>query len=181
MALSIHEAASRIVTAKSSLAAEDVRTGLRTALRRLAKAVVVVTCRAPNGRFAMTATAVSELCMDPPSLLVCVNHNASMYGALAHASHFGVNILHSSQRQIAENCAGLVKGEMRFSLGAWAEESGVPYLLGAQAHIVCRNEQRVDYGTHGVFFGVVRSVHSDGDVSPLVYMDGSYGRVSERV
>lgn len=163
-------------------AVADIRTDFRTALRRLAKAVVVVTCRGDDGRFAMAATAISELSMDPPSLLVCVNKNASIFGSLTRVSHFGISILHSSHRAISERCSGADKGETRFSLGTWNENGdGVPYLIDAQACIFCRNDKRVDYGTHGVFFGLVQSAHTMGDVSPLIYMDGDYSRASERV
>jgi flavin reductase (DIM6/NTAB) family NADH-FMN oxidoreductase RutF len=123
----------------------------------------------------MAATAVSELSMDPPSLLVCVNKNASIYEPLSHAERFGVNILHHSHRRISENCSGAVKGEARFAIGAWTEtEDGVPYLRDAQACIFCYRDQRVDYGTHGVFFGRVIAAHTTGDVSPLIYVNGQY-------
>ena len=56
---------------------------LREGLRRLAKAVVVITCQHGGERFAMTATAVSELSMDPPSLLICVNRSASLHAPLS--------------------------------------------------------------------------------------------------
>jgi flavin reductase (DIM6/NTAB) family NADH-FMN oxidoreductase RutF len=78
----------------------DVGSQLRAALRRLAKAVVVVTCKENGSRFAMAATAVSELSMDPPSMLVCVNKTASIFDPLTRVKHFGINILHSSQRAI---------------------------------------------------------------------------------
>jgi hypothetical protein len=32
----------------------------------------------------------------------------------------------------------------------------------------------VDYGTHGVFFGVVTSSLTIGSVEPLIYVDGRY-------
>lgn len=150
---------------------------LRAALRRMAKAVVVVTCRSEGKRFAMAATAVSELSMAPPSLLVCVNRNASIWDSLCRVDHFGVSILHHSHRPIAENCSGAVRGEARFGLGAWAEHpSGVPYLLDSQASIFCRNERRVEYGTHGIFIGEVIAAQTSGEVSPLVYVDGRYTR-----
>jgi len=148
---------------------------LRGALRRMAKAVVVVTCRLAERRFAMAATAVSELSMAPPSLLVCVNKSASIWEPLSRVEHFGISILHRAQRSIAENCSGAMKGEARFGMGSWGESpDGVPYLLDAQAYIFCRNERRVDYGTHGIFIGQVLAAHTTGEVSPLVYLDGQY-------
>ena len=56
---------------------DQIAVQMRDALRRLAKAVVVITVRHDGQRYAMAATAVSELSMDPPSLLICVNPEMS--------------------------------------------------------------------------------------------------------
>jgi flavin reductase (DIM6/NTAB) family NADH-FMN oxidoreductase RutF len=151
---------------------------LRQGLRRLAKAVVVITCRHGGSRFAMTATAVSELSMEPPSLLICVNRTASLHAPLAAKAGFCVNILHRSHADISALCSGKEKGEARFSLGRWEDEAdGIPYLADAQASFLCRHEQSVDYGTHCIVIGLVEKVLIHGSVDPLVYVDGTYSRV----
>jgi flavin reductase (DIM6/NTAB) family NADH-FMN oxidoreductase RutF len=153
----------------------DVAADMRNALRRLAKAVVVITSQYEGQRYAMAATAVSELSMDPPSLLICVNRTASLYAPLAANADFCVNILHSSHLPISQACSGKIKGEARFEVGSWATSSlGIPYLEDAQASFVCRNDRLVDYGTHGLFIGQVVEVMSHGIVDPLIYVDGRY-------
>ena len=148
---------------------------MRDALRRLAKAVVVITCEHDGTRFAMAATAVSELSMEPPSLLICVNRTASLYAPLSGGADFAVNILHSSHETVSAACSGKLKGEARFEQGQWARSSiGPPYLKDAQASFVCRNERQVDYGTHGIFIGEVVDVMTQGAVDPLIYVDGRY-------
>ena len=160
--------------------ASDITAQMKDGLRRLAKAVVVITARHDGQRYAMAATAVSEVSMDPPSLLVCVNQSASMYAPLAAGADFCVNILHSSHQSISLACSGKLKGEVRFNEGAWAaSESGVPYLEDAQAAFMCRNDRHVDFGTHGIFIGVVEGVRTSGPVDPLVYVDGAYAVVDQ--
>lgn len=157
---------------------------MRDALRRLAKAVVVITCRHEGQRYAMAATAVSELSMEPPSLLICVNQTASLFEPLAAGANFCVNILHSSHEGISAVCSGKLKGEARFEHGVWADSQELPYLEDAQASFLCRNDKRVDYGTHGIFIGEVIDVLSHGLVDPLVYVDGRYtvvGKVENSV
>jgi flavin reductase (DIM6/NTAB) family NADH-FMN oxidoreductase RutF len=150
---------------------------LRAGLRRLGKAVVVVTCWHEDRRWAMTATAVSELSMDPPSLLVCVNKTASLHGPLTAGADFCVNILHADQLHVSQACSGKMKGEERFSQGEWGSGAGgTPFLLGAQASFFCRYETHVAYGTHAVVIGAVREVVCAGDVDPLIYLDGGYVR-----
>lgn len=153
---------------------------LRQALRRLAKAVVVITTAENDARYAMSATAVSELSFDPPSMLVCVNQTASLYPVLASGAPFAVNILHHSQLAVADRCAGKIKGEARFEVGDWlATDTGVPRLSGAQASIICRNAHLHHHGTHGIFIGDVVEVFLDGTPDPLVYVDGRFTRVIE--
>lgn len=153
---------------------------LRQALRRLAKAVVVITSQDQHGRYGMAATAVSELSFDPPSMLVCVNRTASIFPPLAAGSPFGINILHHSQRVIADRCAGAVKGEERFLRGDWVGTSlGIPRLRDAQASIVCRNVKTVEHGSHAIFIGDVNEVFVEGVAEPLVYLDGRFTRAYE--
>ena len=148
---------------------------MRDGLRRLAKAVVVITCEHGGTRYAMAATAVSELSMEPPSLLICVNRTASLYAPLSSGANFAVNILHSSHETVSSACSGKLKGEARFEQGQWARSSlGPPYLEDAQASFVCRNDRQVDHGTHGIFIGEVVDVLSHGAVDPLIYVDGRY-------
>ena len=163
------------MNSETSTNTETLPTRMRDALRRLAKAVVVITCEHDGTRFAMAATAVSELSMDPPSLLICVNRTASLYGPLSDGANFVLNILHSSHETVSAACSGKLKGEARFEQGLWAKSSiGPPYLEDAQASFVCRNDRQVDYGTHGIFIGEVVDVLTQGAVDPLIYVDGRY-------
>ncbi|KAH6999307.1 hypothetical protein EDB80DRAFT_883665 [Ilyonectria destructans] len=148
---------------------------MRAALRRHAKAVVVITCRHDGFRYAMAATAVSELSLEPPSLLVCVNKAASIHSPLTNGAQFCINILHSSHETIAGLCSGKVKGEARFEEGNWVEDdSGTPYLRDAQASFFCALDGRLSYGTHDIFIGRIGGVTTSGPVDPLVYVNGGY-------
>mgnify|MGYP000918073888 CR=1 FL=1 len=153
-----------------------VAAALRKGLRSLAKAVVVITCRHSGQRHAMTATAVSELSMDPPSMLICVNKTASLFAPLSQGADFCINILAAHHAGISTLCAGREKGEARFAVGDWRQSAlGHAYLADAQASFFCRNVSNMTYGTHGVFIGEVLEVLDTTPINPLVYMDGRYG------
>ena len=150
---------------------------LRCALRRLAKAVVVLTSAYAGVRYAMSATAVSEVSLDPPSMLVCVNRSASIFPVLQSGAPFVLNILHHTHAGLARSCAGAVKGEARFSEGQWLPtDLGVYRLADAQASIVCRNDVQIDYGSHTIFVGQVAEAFTAGEPDPLVYLDGRFVR-----
>lgn len=153
---------------------EALSLSTREALRRLAKAVVIITTSHDGVRYAMAATAVNELSMDPPSMLACVNRTASIHAPLRAGGDFCINILYCEQADVAQACGGLKKGEERFSLGEWGEAAGVPFLANAQANIFCTNEMHFSYGSHDVFVGRVSAVTLHGAVDPLIYVDGRY-------
>jgi flavin reductase (DIM6/NTAB) family NADH-FMN oxidoreductase RutF len=153
---------------------DQLATQTKLALRRLASAVAVVTCRSGGTRHAMTATAVNALSMQPPSMIVCVNRSATFHAAISCADSFAINILHRSQIEISMGCGGQVRGEDRFGYGAWGEEAGVPVLTDAQAHVVCTKDAKLDYGSHTIFIGRVTSIGLHGEIDPLIYVDGRY-------
>ncbi len=136
---------------------------------------MVVSCAHEDVRYAMSATAVSELSLDPPTMLVCVNQSASMHTALAAGADFAINMLHAGQEQIARNCGGALRGEERFGEGDWqTTDLGLPYLADAQASFICRMVNRIDHGTHSIFVGEVLSATAADRVDPLIYVDGRY-------
>lgn len=147
----------------------------RKGLRRFAKSVMVITARQGQRRFAMSATAVSEVSLDPPTLLVCVNQTSTFHSSLVPGAEFAMSILHAGQEQIARNCGGELRGEDRFDEGEWTEtEAGTPWLADAQASFICKLVRQIDHGTHSVFIGEVQHVHVNDPVDPLVYVDGRY-------
>jgi flavin reductase (DIM6/NTAB) family NADH-FMN oxidoreductase RutF len=159
----------------NDLVQTDTVDHMRLALRRFAKSVMVVSCEHEGVRYAMSATAVSELSLDPPTMLVCVNQSATMHRPLAAGADFTINMLHAGQEQIARNCGGVLRGEDRFGAGDWQTSAfGPPYLADAQASFVCRLVNQVDHGTHSIFIGEVEEAKAADIVDPLIYVDGRY-------
>jgi flavin reductase (DIM6/NTAB) family NADH-FMN oxidoreductase RutF len=156
----------------------DLRESVRLGLRRLAKAVAIITTSHNGNRYAMAATAVSEVSLEPASLLICVNQAATIHSPLVEGAGFCVNILPSTKQTLAKLCSGSRKGEHRFSEGEWRlTPSQLPYLLDAQAAFACRATENHRYGTHEIFIGDVEHVFLHGQVDPLIYVDSRYGRV----
>ncbi len=149
---------------------------LRLAMRGLAKSVTLISTTGESGqRHVMAASAVTPVSMEPPSVLFCVNRNASSYPALFAGADFCVNVLAQCHLDLAHYCSVGAKGESRFDQGTWLkDESGLPYLADAQAAIICTQDYRLPYGSHDVFFGLVSTVHFGCEIDPLVYADGAY-------
>jgi flavin reductase (DIM6/NTAB) family NADH-FMN oxidoreductase RutF len=149
----------------------------KRAMRRLAATVTIITTADVNGnRYGMTATAVNSLAMDPPSLLICVNHTASIHGPLVGRGRFCVNVLTTEHEDLVSAFSGRLKGDARFQVGQWRDEAGgMPYLEGAQCNLFCDIETVVPYATHSIVIGRVSAVRVEEGIRPLIFADGKLG------
>ena len=151
----------------------------RLAMRRVASTVNVISLCVDGEAMGITATAVSPISMDPPSLLVCINRAAAVHPSMDVVTHFGVNVLHRDQEAIARVFADRRFHAERFADGWENDCVRPPRLLEAQASILCRRIDHHRFGTHSIFIGVVEEVWARDGVDPLVYLDGRYGRVGD--
>ncbi len=153
----------------------ELPSAFRCAMRRLASGVGVVAAIGPDGATGMAATSITSLALDPPSLLVCVNRQASLHACLAPGARFCVSLLGFEHRDIAAAFGGAVARHARFSIGEWSMDAqGIPRLDGAQANFSCAVDQMVAYGTHTIVVGRVDAVRTCGEVTPLIFQDGRY-------
>lgn len=147
----------------------------RHAMRRVASTVNVISICVNGEPLGITATAMSPISMDPPSLLVCINRGAAVHASMEDVTHFGVNVLHRDQEKIARMFADRRLRAERFLKGWELGCERPPRLIDAQAALLCRRIDHHQFGTHSIFIGVVEEVAAREDIHPLLYLDGRYG------
>jgi flavin reductase (DIM6/NTAB) family NADH-FMN oxidoreductase RutF len=160
--------------------AEATEKTFRQAMRQLAGGVSVVTVGAHEERTGLTATSVTSLCADPPTLLVCVNRDSSSYQALTRFGFFAVNVLAADQREVAERFGGgsALKGSQRYQGGRWlVMPSGVCRLADAAAVFECEVDECIERHTHAIVIGLVRHVLVGSGSGALVRWRGAYDQV----
>ncbi|VAV92745.1 hypothetical protein MNBD_ALPHA02-2076 [hydrothermal vent metagenome] len=154
---------------------EKLKEHMKQAMGRLGASVTVITSHDGTQKYAMTATAVTSLSLDPPALLICVNRDNGLHHALSDGAGFCVNILYKDQQDISDTCAWKEKGEERFNIGDWqSSEGNIPYLMNAQASIFCDLDDTHVYGSHSIFIGKVKKVITREDIAPLMFVGGNY-------
>src|SRR5712692_3461829 len=85
----------------------------------------------------MTANSFTSVSLVPPLLLICVDHRSKLLECFRERNHFGINVLHQSQRYLSERFAG--RGYDRFEGVDWYPgQTGAPLLPNALATIECR-------------------------------------------
>ena len=148
----------------------------RSVLGRFASGITIVTARDDAGQdHGMTVSAFCSLSLEPPMVLMCVDHAASMHSLLLGHPRFGVSILSSSQeshsRRFAEEESDRFDG-IAYSRG----DSDVVLLEDALAHLECRIVAHHDAGDHTIFIAEVdRAEPREG--RPLLYYRGGYAQL----
>ena len=152
----------------------------KQSMRNIASPVGIVTTRQGELRHGLTATAICSVSMDPPSMLVCVNRNASAERMIAESGVFAINMLTEQQHGIARlfSTPGL-DPEGRFAEGEWHHRvTGSPILTGAVASFDCVIEQCIQWGTHNLYIGrVIATDNLDQDI--LLYKDGLFRQIEK--
>ncbi|HWJ75674.1 MAG TPA: flavin reductase family protein [Kaistia sp.] len=151
------------------------------AMRHLAGAVSVITTGAGEDRTGFTATSVSSLSADSPSLIVSLNRSSSSWPVLRRTGRFAVNILAEDQQAIAEAFAGRggLKGADRYNGAQWISfSSGSLGLAGALVAFDCVLEEAIERHSHAILIGSVREVVLTAEAQPLLYWHGAYRRIS---
>ena len=146
----------------------------RAALGMFATGVTIVTARASNGALiGLTANSFNSVSLDPPLVLWSLARGAGSMPTLRTGSHYAVNILAASQKELAERFA-------KKDVDRWVDVEftrgigGAPVLVGAAATFECFNRSRYDEGDHVIFVGEVeRCTHRPG-AAPLLFHGGRF-------
>jgi flavin reductase len=128
-----------VIEQKATLNEVRLNEAFREAMRRFATTVSIISCSDEEGRLhGMSATAVASVCVEPPTLLICINNSTATHGALSRSGRFCVNILRSFHSELSQVFSGKMRGDDRFRLGNWDRAAdGLPFLADAQANLFC--------------------------------------------
>lgn len=150
---------------------------LRRAFGTFTTGVTVVTTGG-DVPHAMTANSFTSVSLDPPLVLVCVDHGAVMHGYLTSNDHFGVSILSAEQEREAMHFADRWRtlGVAQFDHVAWSPGplTGTPLLDGSLARFECEVWRFYDGGDHTVFIGKIISMECRQGGEPLVVYEGKF-------
>jgi flavin reductase len=141
-------------------------------MRRTASSVAVITVAHEGAIHGMTATAMTSVSAEPPTLLVVVNRTTRTHPFIRKSGRFAVNVLAEGQEEIAKRFASGIDDQFE---GVAHDRAGaeVPIIAGAAATFVCTAIEAFDVATHTIFIGEVEDAHH-AELRPLLYHDGRY-------
>lgn len=149
-------------------------------MQQLAATVTVITANHNGVRSGLTATAVSSVTNDPPSLLVCVNKNAGTHDLITNSGKFSVNLLSKDHVHISNGFATPVDNpEEKFAHGEWQESPlGTPVLTEALTAFSCTVSETVNTNTHTIFIGTIEEIQHKEQL-PLIYGNKGYKTLTD--
>lgn len=148
----------------------------RSAMRRWATGVTVVTAQYANHRHGMTVSSFTSISLEPPLVLISLEQGVKTNQMIQTSGFFGVTILGEDQNLISDRFAGRVPGiEDRFQgLEVLTLQTGAPLLADGLACFDCRVLSATDAGTHTIFLGEVIALRIGQESRPLVYFERAY-------
>jgi flavin reductase (DIM6/NTAB) family NADH-FMN oxidoreductase RutF len=146
----------------------------RSALGRFCTGVTVVTTERDGEIHAMTANAFTSVSLDPPLVLVSIDHRTRMHALLPDTRRYGVSVLASDQERTAWHFAGRPMADTG-ELFTWMGD--VPVVRGAIAHVACTLYDEHDAGDHTLYLGEVVSI-DERPGEPLLFHGGAFGTMS---
>ncbi len=152
---------------------------LKNAYARWATGVTIVTARAGDSIHGMTVSAFTEVSLEPPLVLGCIDRTSNTQPVIAEGGVFAVNILARGQKPLAKRFACKETEDHRFSdLHCETGTTGAPLLAGSVASLDCRLVAAHEAGDHIIYVGEVVGVRlSDGD--PLLFYKRDYCGLAE--
>ncbi|KVK74723.1 flavin reductase [Burkholderia ubonensis] len=159
----------------------EIAQQLKRAMRGVAAPVTIVTTGGdgPAGApCAITASSFTSVSLDPPTVLVCINRQASIHASITDRRRFCVNALQSCHAPLALACS-LSGSDARFAHGAWRIDAatGLPYLENAQTSFFCDTLEQFEVGSHSILVGEVTRLAMSDDINPLMYVNGAFAAV----
>jgi flavin reductase len=151
----------------------------RNGMASLAAAVNLIATDGPSGRAGFTATAVTSVTDDPPTLLVCLNRASSAAPAVMENKVVSVNALAPGHEAVSSLFGGKTPMEDRFAATRWTSgQTGAPLLDDALVSFDCEVTETVEVGTHFILMCRVVDVRAGDREEALVYFRRAYQSVS---
>jgi flavin reductase (DIM6/NTAB) family NADH-FMN oxidoreductase RutF len=147
------------------------------AMRKLVYPVSIVSTQKDGNKFAITVSSVTSVSIEPPSLLVCINRESSLAGALVDDGLLNINFLNPKQKSMASICSSKEKVTERFSNDQWStDRNEIPYLRQSESVAFCKVATIVTHHTHLIVIADIQEMILAGldKPNPLLYCNGDY-------
>jgi flavin reductase (DIM6/NTAB) family NADH-FMN oxidoreductase RutF len=150
----------------------------RRVLAHFASGVTIVTMSDGRQTAGLTVSAFCSVSLNPPYILVCINHESSALEVVRNSGAFAVHILAEGQADLSTRFAshGIDKfAGLSYHIGTL----GAPILDGVLGHLECSLVQEIPAGDHSILIGQVETGTVTDGQRPLLYYTGRYRALAD--
>ena len=137
---------------------------------------VITTCDIDARPTGLTASAFTSVSLDPPLVLICVDHKSQSHPTIRERGCFAVNILSADQQAISRKFASSRLDKFD-GVPHSISDLKLPLITGAIAQLECTTVSVHVEGDHTIFVGRVERAQVDAG-EPLLYFRGQYDRLA---
>uniref|UniRef100_UPI003D8AAC11 flavin reductase family protein n=1 Tax=Gordonia sp. B7-2 TaxID=3420932 RepID=UPI003D8AAC11 len=134
--------------------------------------VTVVTTADDDGPHGATVSSLASLSLRPALLSIALDRRSSLLSRIIATERFGVNVLNSTQDDIAMTFAS--RDLDRFGTTPWSPSNGLPRIDAVAGWAACELWQTIEAGDHLLLIGSVTHAASE-QRPPLVYGHRTFG------
>jgi flavin reductase len=159
----------------------DLKRHFQDAFGRVAATVGIIgVCDEHGDVHGMTATAISSLSNDPPSLIVLLNRENQTFRTICERKRFSVSFLSAGSEELAHKHSR--PGQSKLIDAAHLDRPPgwpMPVLRNATATLVCDLADCLSQFTHRILVGRITHVRtSAGPANPLLYLQRRFQRLT---
>lgn len=134
--------------------------------------ITVVTTLDGDKPRGLAVNAFASVSLEPPMVMVAVQHTSSTHDCLYRADHLAINILSTDQLDVVKRFA--VKSDDKFAGFAWQPgPHGSPLIGRSAAAMEVEIRERLLASTHTIF--MCRVLHASvEDRAPMIYSAGKF-------
>lgn len=152
----------------------------REVMSNFAASVTVVTSFSDQRHHGLTVSAFTSVSLDPPLVLICIDHSSHSIAALRVAGGFTVNMLREGTADVATRFAS--KDPDKFAglavVSPSYEGAGLRLPEHSYACLECRTVKSLEAGDHTIFIGHVETAVRYDPARPLLYWQRDFRRLN---
>lgn len=138
---------------------------------------IVTTVDSNNAKHGLTANSFTSVSLEPPLVLICLDHQSRSLAALKESGVFAVNIVSESQRDLSMTFASSASDKFD-GVETFTATTGAAISPDSVAWLDCRMTDIIAAGDHDVVVGQVVDM-DEAAALPLGYYRGSFFNVSD--
>jgi flavin reductase (DIM6/NTAB) family NADH-FMN oxidoreductase RutF len=156
---------------------------LKKTMRTWITGVTIVTGSHDGQIHGMTANSFNSIALDPPTVLVALQHHARTERLVHESGFFGVTILDTNQTELAKRFAGQIDPDKpRFEgVDTFTLTSDSPLIRGGLAFLDCQTVKEFVVGSTIVFVGevIAARVNQQESHTPLLYFNRQWRKLQD--